>query len=96
MSIKPDVLVLKPVPHKVKIFVVRVRRKTFGPKTYEVRGEWGRLHNEKLRDLYSSQKFRVIGTRKVRWAGHVKNEMGGACDTYGEDDSYIQRFRGKT
>jgi len=48
-----------------------VRRKTFGPKTYEVRGEWGRLHNEKLRDFYSSQNITVVETRKMRWAGHV-------------------------
>jgi hypothetical protein len=48
-----------------------VLRKTLGPTRYEVRGEWERLLNEKLRNLYSSQNIRVIKTRKLRQAGHV-------------------------
>jgi hypothetical protein len=35
-------------------------------------GEWRKLHNEELRDLYSSPSIiRIIKSRKVRWAGHV-------------------------
>jgi len=38
----------------------------------EVTGEWRRLHNEELNDLYSSPNIiRVIKSRKIRWAGHV-------------------------
>ena len=53
----------------------RILRKIFGPKRDEVTGEWGRLHNEEVNDLYSPNVIRV----KVE-----KNERGGACSTYGE------------
>jgi hypothetical protein len=44
----------------------------FGPKKDEVTGEWRKLHNEELRDLYSSPTtVRVIKSRRVRWEGHV-------------------------
>jgi hypothetical protein len=47
-------------------------RRIFGPRRDEVTGEWRRLHNEELNDLYSSPKIvRVIKTRRMRWAGHV-------------------------
>jgi hypothetical protein len=49
-----------------------VLRRIFGPKRDEVTGEWRKLHNEKLNDLYSSfNTVRVIKSRRVRWAGHV-------------------------
>jgi hypothetical protein len=39
---------------------------------FEVTGEWRKLHNEELRDLYSSPSIiRIIKSRRVRWAGHV-------------------------
>jgi hypothetical protein len=38
----------------------------------EVTGEWRKLHNEELRDLYSSSSIiRIIKSRRMRWAGHV-------------------------
>ena len=44
----------------------------FGPRRDEVMGEWRRLHNEGLNDLYSSPSIvRVIKSRRMRWAGHV-------------------------
>ena len=47
-------------------------RKIFGPKRDEVTGEWRKLHNEELNDLYSSPNIiRVIKSRIVRWAWHV-------------------------
>jgi len=50
----------------------RLLRRTFGPKRDEVTGEWRKLHNEELNDLYSSpNNVRVIKSRKMRWASHV-------------------------
>jgi hypothetical protein len=50
----------------------RVLRKIFGPKRNEVTGDWRKLHNEELRDLYSSPSIiRIIKSRRMRWAGHV-------------------------
>jgi hypothetical protein len=49
-----------------------VLRKIFGPKRDEVTGEWRKLHNEELRDLYSSLSIiRIIKSRRMRWAGHI-------------------------
>jgi hypothetical protein len=54
------------------VFVNRVLRKIFGPKRDEVTGEWRKLHNKELRDLYSSPSIiRIIKLRRMRWAGHV-------------------------
>ena len=54
-------------------------RRVFGPKRDEVTGEWRKLHNEELRDLYSLPNIvRVVRSRKMRWAGHV-TRMGGKC-----------------
>ena len=47
-------------------------RRIFGPRREEVTGEWRKVHNEELNDLYSSPNIVwVIKSRRVRWAGHV-------------------------
>jgi hypothetical protein len=49
-----------------------ILRRIFGPKWDEVTGEWGKLHNEELNDLYCSPNIvRVIKSTRMRWAGHV-------------------------
>jgi hypothetical protein len=57
---------------RLRMFENRVLRKVFGPKRDEVTGEWRKLHNEELSDLYSLPIIvRVVKSRKMRWAGHV-------------------------
>ena len=47
-------------------------RRIFGPKRYEVTGEWRKLYSEELSDLYCSPYIvRVIKSRRLRWAGYV-------------------------
>jgi hypothetical protein len=56
----------------VRVFENRVPRRIFGQKRDEVMGEWRKLHNEELRDLYSSSSIiTIIKSRRMRWAGHV-------------------------
>jgi hypothetical protein len=66
--------------YRLRVFDNKVLRRIFGPKRDKVTGGWRKLHNEELRDLYSSPSIiRVIKSRKIRWAGHVarmgKREM---------------------
>ena len=50
----------------------RVLRRIFGLKRDGVIGQWRKLHNEELNDLYSSPNIvQVIKSRRMRWAGHV-------------------------
>jgi hypothetical protein len=54
------------------VFENRVLRRIFGTKRDEVTAEWRKLHNEELRDLYSSPSIiRIIKSRRMRLAGHV-------------------------
>ena len=54
------------------MFENRVLRRVFGLKRDEVTGEWRKLHNEELNDLYSLPNIvRVVKSRRMRWAGHV-------------------------
>jgi hypothetical protein len=57
---------------KLRVFENMVLRRIFGPRRDEVSGDWRRLHNEGLNDLYSSPNIvRVIKSIRMRWAGHV-------------------------
>jgi hypothetical protein len=57
---------------KLRVFDNMVLRRIFGPRRDEVTGEWRRLHNEEINDLYSSPNIvRVIKSRRMGWAGHV-------------------------
>jgi hypothetical protein len=59
--------------HRLRVFENRVLRRIFGPKRDKVTGEWRKLHNKELRDLYSSpSKIRIIKSRMMRWAGHER------------------------
>jgi hypothetical protein len=58
--------------HGLKVFEKRVLRRMFAPKRDEVTGEWRKLHNKELHDLYSSPSIiRIIRLRRMRWAGYV-------------------------
>ena len=57
---------------RLRVFENKVLRRVFEPKRDEVTGEWRKLHNEELRDLYSLPNIvRVVKSRRMRWAGHV-------------------------
>jgi hypothetical protein len=58
--------------HRLRVFGNKVLRRIFGPKRDEVTGEWRKLRNEELRDLYfSPSKIRTIKPRRMWWAEHV-------------------------
>jgi len=64
------------------VFENTVLRRIFGPRRDEVTGEWRRLYNEELTDLYSSPNIvRVIKSIRTRWAGHVAR-MGEEREVY--------------
>jgi hypothetical protein len=54
------------------VFENRMLRRIFGPRRGEVTGGWRKLHNEDLRDLYSSSSvIRIIKSSRMRWESHV-------------------------
>ena len=57
---------------KLRVFENKVLRRVFGPKMDEVTGEWRKLHNVELSDLYSLPNIvRVVKSRRMRWEEHV-------------------------
>ena len=71
---------------RLRVFENRVLRRVFGPKRDEVTGEWRKLRNEELSDLYSLPNIvRVVKSRRMRWAGHVaRMGQGGVQGSGGE------------
>jgi hypothetical protein len=57
---------------RLRVFENRVLSRVFGPKRDEVTGQWRKLHNEELSDLYYLPNIvRVVKSRRMRWTGHV-------------------------
>jgi hypothetical protein len=68
--------------HRLRVFENRVLRGMFGPKGDEVTGEWRKLHNEEVHNLYSSSDIiRQIKSSRMRWEGHVAR-MGEGRNVY--------------
>jgi hypothetical protein len=59
--------------HRLRLFENRVLRRTFGPKRDKVTGEWRKLHNKELSDLYSLPSIVwVVKSRRMKWDGHTE------------------------
>ena len=68
---------------RLRVFENRVLTRIFGPNRDEATGEWRKLHNEELNELYCSPDIvRVIKLRRMRWAGHVAR-MGKRREGFG-------------
>jgi hypothetical protein len=74
--------------HRLRVFENRVLRGIFGLKRDEVTGEWRKLHNGELLNLYSSPDI----IRQIKSRG---NDVGGACSTHGRVEKRVQGFGGK-
>jgi len=73
---------------RFRVFEFKVLRRIFGPKRDEVTGEWRKLHNEEISELYCSPNIvRVVKSRRMSWAGNVTH-MGERRGVY--------RFGGET
>jgi hypothetical protein len=61
---------------RLRVFENSVLSRVFGPKRDEVTGEWRKLHNEELNDLYFLPNIvRVVKLRQMKWAGHVARKV---------------------
>jgi hypothetical protein len=56
---------------RLRVFEDRVLRRVFGPRRDEVTGEWRKLHNEELSDLYILPNIVRVVKSRMSWAGHV-------------------------
>jgi hypothetical protein len=56
------------------VFGNRVLRRIFTPQRDEMTGDWRKLHNEELHNLYSSLRvIRMMKSRRVKWAEEKRN-----------------------
>jgi hypothetical protein len=74
--------------HRLKVSESREQRKVCGSERNEVTGDWRRLHNEELHDLFPLPSY--YSGVEIK-----KNEMGGACSTYGEGRRHAEFWWGK-
>jgi hypothetical protein len=76
-------VILLRVEHRLRVLENRVLWGIFGPKRGALTGEWRKLHNEELNDMYCSPNvIRVIKSRRTRTAGHVARMGVGAAEVY--------------
>jgi len=73
---------------RLQVFENRVLRRIFRPKRGEVTGEWRKLHNEGLNDLYCPP---ILFGHQIE-----KNEMGGKCSACGREERRVQGFGGES
>jgi hypothetical protein len=91
--------------HRLRVFENRVLRRIFGPKRAEVTGEWRKLNNEELHNLYSSPDIiRQVKSGRMSWAGHVARmeeerkvyngfgEKARRKETIGKTRAYVGRW----
>jgi hypothetical protein len=83
--------------NSLRVFVNGVLRKIFGPKRDKVKGNWRKLHNKELHDLWSSPNMiRVIISSGMRWVGHVTRMVGGGggvevcCKSLGRERDHLE------
>jgi hypothetical protein len=58
--------------HKLRVSENRDLKRIFGSKRDEVTGDWRKLHNEELHNLYSSPNIiRMLKSSRMRWTGHI-------------------------
>jgi hypothetical protein len=63
-----------------------VLKRIFGSKREEVKGDWRKLHNEELHNLYSSPSIiRMIKSRRMKWVGNIKMHLRDTIWWYGLD-----------
>jgi hypothetical protein len=82
--------------HRLRVFVDRVLRKTFGPKRDEVTGEWRKLHYEELHNLYSSPSTRLIHKASFPVAVYrnkTKFQGNNYCNRYSKCSAIFQHIR---
>jgi len=61
------------------VFENRELWETFGTKRDELTGEWRRLHNEELIELYYSPNIRMMKSRRIMWDGQGMQHVWGRC-----------------
>jgi hypothetical protein len=67
--------------HRLRVSQNRDLSRIFGPKTDEVTGDWRKLHNEEIHNLFSPNTINMIKSRRMRWAGY-EVQMGEKRNAY--------------